>query len=176
MSNSSLEIERVWILDGLPDIPVDAERWRIRQGYLTDPKDDEPFTDDPNIVPHVGRIRSIEDSDGSMRFVHTIKRGTGLVRIEMERYLSEEAFHSAWAETSGRRLAKTRWRVHDGQHTWEVDRFENLKLVLLEVELSHVEESFEIPSWLAGRIVREVTEEPEFRNVAIAARQGLLED
>ena len=118
MSGSSLEIERVWILDGLPEIPVDAQCWRIRQGYLAEPTDDEPFTDDPNIVPRVGRIRSIEDSDGSMRFMHTIKRGTGLVRIEMERDLSDEAFHSAWPGTSGRRLTKTRWRVHDAQHTW----------------------------------------------------------
>ena len=107
--NHPLEIERVWILDGLPEIPDDAECWRIRQGYLAEPGVDDAPDDDPEVVPSVGRIRSIEHIDGSLRFVHTIKHGVGLVRTEVERPLSAGAFNAAWAQSAGRRLAKTRW-------------------------------------------------------------------
>lgn len=171
-----LEIERVWILDGFPEIPVDAERWRIRQGYLAEPHVDDEPNDDPEVVPSVGRIRSIEHIDGSLRFVHTIKNGFGLVRREVERPLSAGAFEAAWQQTAGRRLTKTRWRVQEGPHTWEIDRFEHIDLVLLELELADEEDTFDFPEWLAARIVREVTEDPEYRNVAIAARRGLLKD
>ena len=174
--NHSLEIERVWILDGLPEIPSDAECWRIRQGYLLEHGETDPFHDNPDVAPVTGRIRSIECADGSMRYVHTVKHGEGLVRRERERSISVDAFETAWEGTKGRRLEKTRWRVKHGEHTWEIDHFERLKLVLVEVELSQVEENPTMPEWLLGRIVREVTEEPEYRNVAIAARQGLLGD
>lgn len=176
MSNSNLEIERVWILDGVPDIPQGAECWHIRQGYLAEPGANDIPEKDPEVVPSVGRIRSIKSIDGLKQFVHTIKHGLGLVRKELEVPITEAAFEAAWEQTKGRRLAKTRWRVPDGVHTWEVDQFEGLDLVLVEVELGNAEEAVEVPSWLAQRIVREVTEEPEYRNVEIAARLGLLEE
>ena len=37
------------------------------------------------------------------------------------------------------------------------------------------EQPVQIPDWLAGQLLREVTDEPAFRNAEIAARAGLLE-
>ena len=92
MSGSPVEIERVWLLSGLPELPSTAQRWRIRQGYLSPGDPLEIMPDDPEAPPTTGRIRSIEDEDGITAFVHTIKHGTGLVRQERERPLAEVAF------------------------------------------------------------------------------------
>ena len=170
-----MEIERVWLLSGMPELPSHAEALTIRQGYLPIGDPDDPFPADPEFVPETGRIRSIQGSDGDRSHVHTIKRGDGLVRVERERPITSVAFEAAWPATAGRRLSKTRWRVPEGDLTWEIDQFDHLDLVLAEVELGDPEESVKIPDWLAGHLLREVTDEPAFRNAEIAARAGLLE-
>ena len=176
MSESPVEIERVWLLSNLPELPANASRWRIRQGYLSPGDPREAMIDDPETPPTTGRIRAIEDAEGTPAFIHTIKHGDGLVRHERERPLTEVAFQAAWPATRGRRLTKTRWRIPEGALTWEIDHFDRLDMVLAEVELSHPEEAVELPSWLVGCIVREVTHEPAFRNAELAARCGRLDE
>ena len=130
-----MEIERVWLLSGMPELPSHAEALTIRQGYLPIGDPDAPFPEDPEVVPETGRIRSIQRAGGALSHVHTIKRGHGLVREERERPITPAAFEAAWPATAGRRLSKTRWRVSEGGRTWEIDRFDHLDLVLAEVEL-----------------------------------------
>ncbi|MCH2160614.1 MAG: hypothetical protein MK085_01940 [Phycisphaerales bacterium] len=176
MSGSPVEIERVWLLSDLPELPSTAECLRIRQGYLSpgDPGDTMPA--DPDHPPTTGRIRAIEGSDGATTFIHTLKHGQGRVRQERERPLSARAFEAAWPATSGRRLTKTRWRVPVEEWTWEIDHFDRLDMVLAEVELRHPGEVVTIPRWLERHVVREVTEDPAFRNAELAARLGLLDE
>lgn len=59
-------------------------------------------------------------------------------------------------------LRKVRYHVPVGRHVFEVDEFldENLGLVVAEVELKNVSETFEKPSWLGS----EVTGEPSYYN------------
>lgn len=173
--DAPLEIERVWLLSGTPELPSHAEALTIRQGYLPIGDPDEPFPEHPEVVPETGRIRSIQWADGACSHVHTVKRGNGLVRVERERPITAEAFEAAWPATAGRRLSKIRWRVREEDQTWEIDQFDHLDLVLAEVELGDPEEAVKIPDWLAGHLLREVTDEPAFRNAEIAARAGLLE-
>ncbi len=63
-------------------------------------------------------------------------------------------------------IAKTRYQVRAGAHTWDLDRFsgDNEGLVMAEVELSEEGESFERPSWLG----EEVTDDPRYFNVYLA--------
>ena len=49
-----------------------------------------------------------------------------------------------------------------------------IPLVLAECELPSTDAPLDIPDWLAPFIVREVTEEPAFRNAELALRAGLL--
>lgn len=65
-------------------------------------------------------------------------------------------------------LRKNRYRVPAGQHIFEVDEFldENLGLVVAEVELKNVSESFEKPFWLG----REVTGEPSYYNSQLSVK------
>lgn len=155
------EIERVYRLDRLPDLPAEARPFRIEQGYLPDDEAGEgPFAE--------GRVRRKTGPDGAVTCTHTIKRGEGLVREELERTIDIAEFEAAWGRTAGRRIAKTRYAVPAGDLTWEVDAFEDLDLVLAEVELPSEETEAPLPAWLAPHVVDELTWNPRYRNYALA--------
>lgn len=164
-----LEIERTYLLDRMPELPPGAIELRIEQGYLPEPPAGAPEHDDPRWI-HEGRLRRVIAPDGTVRCVHTIKRGSGLVRSEIECEISIEAFERAWPRTAGRRLRKRRYRVESDGRCWEVDAFDDLDLVLAEVELPDPEAAVVIPDWLQPRIVREVTDEKQYRNYELALR------
>lgn len=165
MSATPLEIERVFLLSAMPALPPGAEVVKIEQGYL--PEDGGP--------DHVeGRVRRMTRADGQVRCVHTVKKGLGLVREETERDIPTAEFERLWPRTAGRRIRKTRHKVKQGALTFEVDRFDGLDLVLCEVELPSVDTQVDLPAWLTPLIVREVTEEPEFRNYELAKRSGIV--
>lgn len=163
------EIERVFLLRGHPEPMPAGESWRIEQGYLPSPA--THGSDASGILE--GRLRRIERPDGTVSHVHTVKRGTGLVREEVEREIDAATFAREWPRTAGRRLAKVRTRVRDGDRVWEVDRFLGLPVVLAECELPSADAPLSVPPWLAPWIDREVTEEPAYRNYELARRAGL---
>ncbi len=169
------EIERVWVLREMPVIPQGAEIWKIEQGYLPAPDSRAHAhggTSDAR-APLTGRLRRVEDSSGASRYFHTVKTGSGLVRIEHERELSRAAFDAEWPRTEGLRLAKTRARVRCSAEEgdtllWEIDRFHALPLVTAEVELTSETQRAPFPSWLAPLIVKEVTFDARYRNSSLA--------
>jgi adenylate cyclase len=63
-------------------------------------------------------------------------------------------------------VVKTRYWVKYGAHTWEIDVFggANAPLVVAEVELGAVDESFERPDWLG----EEVSDDARYYNHALA--------
>lgn len=162
------EIERVFLLDHLPELPPSAERWRIEQGYLPDPAAAER----PAEAFYEGRVRRKVSPQGRESYVHTIKQGSGLIREETEVAIEAAEFAAAWARTEGRRISKTRYRVREGGLVWEIDEFDDLPLVMAEVELEDPEQEAPFPAWLAPRVVRELTEDPRYRNFALAT-EGL---
>ncbi len=158
-----LEIERTYLLHSLPLLPPGHSAIQIEQGYLPAGSGDLE-----------GRIRKAVYPDGRVSFRHTVKTGTGLVRTEQEREIAAAEFDRWWPSTSGRRIRKTRYRVAEGDLTWEIDQFHGLDLFLAEVELPSLDTKTSIPPWLAPCVIREVTDEPAYRNYEIARRTGLL--
>ncbi|WP_457576633.1 CYTH domain-containing protein [Desulfomarina sp.] len=59
-------------------------------------------------------------------------------------------------------IQKTRYKVPFAGFIWEIDEFEgkNKGLILAEIELQHVGETFAVPEW----IDREVTDDPRYYN------------
>lgn len=169
------EIERVWLLRAAPEIPADlpVERWEIEQGYL------EPAAGDEDGLARLGfpegRLRRIVEPDGRARCFHTIKSGSGIVRVEHEREIGRAEFEAAWPRTSGRRLAKVRRRVRVGGLVWEIDVFRDLPLAMAEVELDDANAEVALPAWLAAVVEREVSCDPRYRNSALAT-YGLPRD
>lgn len=98
----------------------------------------------------------------------TLKSGrAGIVRDEFEYEISRiDAEDMLDRLCVGPVIEKTRYRVLHGGKIWEVDVFAGRAegLVLAEIELAATDEPFDLPDW-AGK---EVTDDPRFRNSAIA--------
>ena len=149
---SPVEIERKFLLATLPDLrPLTAVE--VRQGYLTAEQDSVEL-----------RLRQ----KGAAWFL-TLKSGAGLRRTEHEIVIEEAQFTALWPATRARRIEKTRYlgQLDDGTG-FELDIFSGklAPLTLIEVEFPSLDaaRAFAPPTWFG----REVTEDPRFKNKALA--------
>lgn len=150
-----VEIERKFLLSALPDAVRDLEGIRIAQGWLPGERLRE-------------RLRRSVHPGGRVEWTRTIKLGAGVSRIEVEEATDPILFESLWPFTASARIEKLRYVVTDGALTWEIDRFLDRDLVLVEVELPNAQAIATPPEWLAPYIVREVTDEAAFVNANLA--------
>jgi CYTH domain-containing protein len=155
MSQEGREIERKYLLRQAPPEALAAPAKEIVQGYLPGQK-------------LVERLRKTTTPDGAVRCYRTVKVGAGLVRLEVEEETDPALFAKLWPLTRGRRVAKRRHVVRDGERTWEIDVFTDRALVLAEVELPGPEVEVTLPDWLAPHVEREVTGEAAYVNAALA--------
>lgn len=144
------EIERKFLVTG-EFKQYAREALRIKQGYLSS---------NPGCTV---RVRT----KGDKGFI-TIKGQSdpsGLSRYEWEKEITVEEVQEL-LKLCKTVIDKTRWLVDAGKHTFEVDEFhgDNEGLLLAEVELSSVDETFEKPEWLG----EEVTGNCRFYNSYIA--------
>lgn len=149
-----VEIERKFLLSGMPPRAAEAPASLLRQGYV-------PGT------TLVERVRCVE-RDGARRWYRTVKLGRGLVRVEVEEETTAAIGEALWSLTEGRRVSKHRHVVEDGDRRWDVDAFADRALWLAEIELGSADERVVIPAWLQPWIVRDVTEESEYTNLVLA--------
>ena len=154
MSEPNIEIERKYLLSGLPPAAARARSVLIDQGYLPGERIRE-------------RVRRMRDDAGE-RYVRTLKLGRGMSRQEFEEETTAEVFAALWSVTTGKRLQKRRYFVPEGRLTWEVDDFTDRELVLAELEIPSVDFRIVIPEWLEPFLVREVTDEKGFGNHELA--------
>jgi adenylate cyclase len=147
-----LEIERKFLV--LNDAWRSMARGRelLRQGYLA------------NNSRCSVRVRIADAS----AWISVKAMTPGLARAEYE-YVIEPA---EAAEMLGNLcepplIEKWRYDVPHGAHDWEVDEFlgENQGLIVAELELQSVDESFERPEWLG----EEVTADRRFYNFSLAS-------
>jgi adenylate cyclase len=145
------EIERKFLLDGLPATLRLARGQAIKQGYLALDGDTEV------------RLRT-----GSQPPRLTIKSGRGEVRTEVELDVSGSDAQALWALTAGRRVEKTRRVLRIDGAEAEVDEYggDLEGLVVVEVEFADEQASraFTPPAWFG----RELTGEPGYANRSLA--------
>lgn len=155
---SRMEIERKFLLSGLPPTMRYARREAIRQGYVALDGDTE--------------VRVRITPEGA---VLTIKSGSGGVRVEEELALDARRGESLWQLTEGRRVQKVRRRVRVGDATVEVDEYggglDGLVVAEVEFDDEQASRSFAAPSWFG----REVTGDPRYANRSLAS-DGLPDD
>jgi CHAD domain-containing protein/CYTH domain-containing protein len=149
------EIERKFLLTGLPSLDGAEGPVEIEQGYLPGER-------------LIERLRRIQ-SDAGVELVRTVKEGSGLTRLEIEEQVAPDVFARFWPLTDGRRLRKRRYRVPEGHLTWEIDEFLDRELVLAEVELPGERTEVSIPGWLQPHMDREVTEDSAYTNFRLAS-------
>ena len=148
------EIERKYLLKGLPELPEGAEPIEIDQGWLPGKTLQE-------------RLRRMVRKD-KPTFFRTVKVGVGVTRTELEEKASKELFEALWPFTEGKRVCKRRYKVKNGDLVWEIDEFTDRDLHLAEVELDDPEQKIEIPEWLQPCLNREVTGDRRYVNVNLA--------
>ena len=150
------EIERKYLLSALPERVAGVRCVEVDQGYLPGHRINE-------------RIRRVKNSAGELTYVRTIKAGSGLERIEIEEEAPREFFEAVWPLTRGARVHKRRYYVPEGDVVWEIDEFlDRPGLWLAEVELESIDQHVKIPEWLQPAVEREVTDEREYTNRALA--------
>jgi CYTH domain-containing protein len=154
MRPRDVEIERKYLLSGLPEAVANVRPVTIDQGWLPGERLQE-------------RIRRIRDASGES-YTRTVKLGEGVERIQVEEAADRALFDALWPLTNGRRVSKLRYRVPDGDLVWEIDRFTDRELLLAEVELPDADFVPTLPAWLAPYVVREVSGVPEYVNVNLA--------
>jgi len=146
-----LEIERKFLIAGIPE---DLERYKneqILQGYLF-------ISEDIEI-----RLRKKGDT-----YFQTIKIGSGMKRNETEINLTKEQFESLWPLTEGKRLEKVRYEIIYKDLNIELDLYKGSleKLITAEVEFySEIESNnFTPPTWFGP----EVTNDSRYKNKNLA--------
>jgi CYTH domain-containing protein len=153
-----LEIERKFLLKGLPNRVAD-EKLYIMQYYI---KNSE------GIWERARQYHSL--SDNHVKYVHTIKKplGKGInEEIEYEMTLDQfQSFLEKWEEIDGSRMIhKIRHIYKQGELKWEVDEFLGpMKLVVAEIEIPTRKFKLNIPNFISGITLMEVTGIKTFSN------------
>lgn len=149
------EVERKWILS---KIPKNLEPSRVR-GI------DHYYTEE-------GRFTMDSYSDGSVKYVHCIKKALAVSggNFEDEKEIDEKTFLS---KTEGLfPLRKTRMDFIIGNRKWEIDNFHDIKLIMGEVEwifpLDSINmkevETYQVPDEITPYVISEVTSSKDFSN------------
>jgi len=156
-----LEIERKFLIE-YPDIAwlesnPNCRRIEIIQTYLKAADGEEV------------RVRQ-RGSDGNYVYSITTKRTiTNLKRVEIERRLTKEEYLTLLmeADTSMRPIRKTRYcLIYQGQY-FELDIYAFWQdRAIVELEVSHVGTKVVFPEQI--KVIREVTDDPEYKNAHLA--------
>ncbi len=158
-----VEIERKYLISKLDvtQMPQPRQAVEIEQFYLLN---DEPGVEE--------RVRSRSQGGGTV-YYHTRKQDVSSgVRIEDEVQVTPSEFYRLLrrADPALGRIAKTRHCFPYQNQYLELDVFPN-GLVLLEVELTEETDSVTLPLFLE-QFATDVTDDPAYRNRAIAERQA----
>ena len=154
------EIERKFLIE-YPDVAwleslPNCSRVDVIQTYLTAPEGEER------------RVRQ-RGQDGHYLFFSTTKRGTGLKRVEVEKRLTKDEYLAAMmeADVTRRQIRKTRYCLTWGTQYFEIDVYPFWQdRAIVEIELTDENDPIEFPPQL--RVIREVTDDPSYKNAALA--------
>lgn len=108
---------------------------------------------------------------GKMKYIHTIKQSLGIgVNDEKERSINEKLFKELYAQHKNnfRVIKKTRHVIKYKNLKFEIDYFNDLTLVMLEVELTKLNQHIEFPPLLLEEIIMEVTGYKQFSNLSLS--------
>ena len=83
---------------------------------------------------------------------------------EIESESNEETFKEYLDNPDSKSLSKTRYILEENGLNWEVDVYDGISLVTLEVELSDINQEIIIPGIIEDEIIMEVTGTKELTN------------
>ena len=155
----AIEIERKFLLKNDSWRTTVHHNIRIAQAYLNDSAAIEAGREHCSV-----RVRI----SGQSANINIKSRELGAKRQEFEYPIPLQDAESLIVLCCNGLIDKTRHLLQFGTHLWEIDEFarENVGLIVAEIELSDINETFEIPDWLG----LEVTDQLRYYNMALSAR------
>jgi len=157
------EIERKYLIS-YPDIETLSKcpgfrKVEIIQTYLKSEENEER------------RVRQMGSGNDFIFFETKKTTISGIRRIEEERRLSEKEYLNLLlqADTSLGQIRKTRYYLMSGNQRFEIDIYPGWKdQAIMEVELIDENEEIRFPE--CSSVIREVTEDAEYKNAALARK------
>ncbi|MBQ7371088.1 MAG: AAA family ATPase [Blautia sp.] len=158
------EIERKFLIE-FPDIEwmdsmPNSQKIEIIQTYLKSDNGDEV------------RVRQ-RGFNGSYIYFQTVKRKiSGIKRVEIERRLSRDEYLRLLmnADTTKRQIRKDRYCLSCNNQYFEIDIYPFWsEQAILEIELSDEHEEIKFPENI--KVIKEVTEDDNYKNYALASMQ-----
>ncbi|MBP3965982.1 CYTH domain-containing protein [Paenibacillus lignilyticus] len=152
-----LEIERKFLLTEFPERLIGTgellrvSEHRIEQTYLA--------LDGPQEL----RVRRIVDlATDEVSYTHTFKSGHGLAREEVEYSISQGIYEQVIQAFGAVPLTKNRITAHWGDRVVEIDIYDQIRLMVLEVEFDSEEAAvaFEPPAWFG----KDISTEKQYSN------------
>jgi len=146
-----IEIERKFLVSS-KDFKTEAvKQYRIKQGYIS--RDSE---------------RTVRIRISNTKAFITVKGKTsedGTSRFEWEKEIDLPDAQNLIKLCEGNLIEKIRYHINIENHEFVVDEFLGSQegLILAEIELSHPNEKFQKPKWLAD----EVTGQPKYYNASM---------
>ena len=154
------EIEKKWIIDKnkIPFNLGNAEVFEIEQTYIC-------------FSPEI-RVRKINNGRAYSFAVKTNMSSDGLIRNEMEEYITEEQYNNLINKKEGNTIHKTRYQLLYNNNIYVIDIFKGQLegLAYLEIEFASEEEAnkFITPEW----VIKDVTNDIRYKN-GYLARYGI---
>ena len=102
-------------------------------------------------------------SEGDRAYINIKGATVGATRAEFEYEIPLQDAEELLNELCQKPLIeKTRYKIENGGHTWEIDEFfgDNQGLIVAEIELNSEDQDFEKPDWVG----EEVTHDPRYFN------------
>lgn len=156
----TVEIEKKWLIDK-DKIPYDlsnSEIIEIEQTYIC-------------FSPEI-RVRKINNGKEYTFAVKTNITSDGMIRDEIENFITQEEYNNLMKKQEGNTIYKTRYQFLDGDYLLAVDIFsgELEGLAYLEIEFENQEEAdnFQTPNW----VIKDVTSDLNYKNGHLA-RYGI---
>jgi CYTH domain-containing protein len=150
--DKTYEIERKYLVRELPDLSCTPFA-QIEQAYISR---------DPVI-----RIRQMDD-----RYYLTVKAmgDVAIMREEYETEITFEQYESLQEKVESRIIKKTRYFIPFDTYTIELDIFDNIELILAEVEFADIESAhgFTPPDWFG----KDVSSDYRYSNSYLAYNGG----
>ena len=152
-----IEIERKFLVSSTDWRNAIEHSARLAQGYLNDA---DSVTQGRQQVSVRVRIA------GELAHLNIKSREAGPQRQEFEYAIPVPDADALLALASGGIVEKHRHHVRHAGHLWEIDEFlgDNAGLVVAEIELSRIDETFAQPAWLGA----EVTHLSRYYNLLLA--------
>ena len=147
------EIERKFLLKRFPRLEKINNVYQIEQWYHSD---------------GFRYRKQLEIPTGELEIFKTKKTNISKgVNQEEETMLTQEEFDELDLSNS-LHVRKTRTVVKYKGHKLEIDRYDGINIVILEIELNDLDEKFLLPKYIDREILYEVTGIKEFSNKSLA--------